>query len=121
MSWLVWVGCSVAFLAIGAYAVRAGRTGVVKVYASACLVLFLMTMFRFGYLFGEAFAPWPWILCTALAPATVILAFVVVQRERAVVMGRAGTREATASAAMLYGAGAMHDSGGIDTSGGAEM
>ena len=121
MSWLSWLGCSLAFLALGGYAMRAGQTGIVRIYAVSCIVLFLMTMFRFGYLFGETFAPWPWILCTALAPATVILAVIALQRDRYRVMGPPGGPEATASAAIVYGAGNMHEPGGVDAGSGGEM
>ena len=121
MSWLIWLSCSLAFLVLGGYAMRAGRSGIVRIYAGSCIVLFLMTMFRFGYLFGETFAPWPWILCTALAPATAILGFVALQRDRDRVMGPRGGAEATASAAIVYGAGTMHETGSADAGSGGEM
>jgi hypothetical protein len=122
MMWLAWLLCTLAFVLVGGAFMRAGRTGIVKAYALACAVFFVLTLFRFGYVFGEAFAAWPWIICTALVPATAILAFVAVQRDRAEVMGRAGGgREAVAASAVMYGAGAMHDSGGMGAGGGAEM
>ena len=123
MGWMTWFLCTIAFLALGGALMRSGRTGIVKIYIGACLVFFLMTMFKFGHLFGAAFAPVPWVLCTALVPAIAILAFVSIRRDRAEVLGTSGGREATASAAILYGAGATHDgvAGGGDVSGGAEM
>ncbi len=121
MNWLAWLVLSLGFLAVGGQLMRRGRTGIVTVYAAACVVLFLLTLFRFGHLFGDAFAPWPWILCTAVFPATLILAIVAVRRDREAVMGAPGSREAATTAAVVYGAGATHDSGGVDASGGGEM
>ena len=73
-----------------------------------------------GYAVGESLALWIWMLCTALAASTLILANAALKRDRAEVLGASRGREAIASAAVIHGAGSPHEGGG-DAGGGGEI
>ena len=121
MMWIAWMGCSAVLVLAGGYAMRRGNVGVVKLYAGASALMFVLTVFKAGHAIGPAFAAWPWILCCSFAVAMVILGIVAVRRDRAEVMGTPGSREAMTTAAVIYGAGATHEGAGSESSGGAEM
>lgn len=115
MSWIGWLASVVALCFVGTYFIRTGKIKIVKLYAVSCLVLLLMSLTNFALLFGTSFSAWPGMVLSVLAPATLILAIIVLQRDRAAVMGRQTDRDALATAAIVYGA-----SGGYGAGGGAE-
>jgi len=114
MGWIVWLVLTAAVFVVGGLLMRRGTPHVAKYCTIVCVVLFVATLFKLGHAFGPGFAPLPWMLFSVLAPGTIFFLFWAAKRDRALVMGAAGKRDAHASAAIMYGAGAgaMHEGGG---------
>ncbi len=125
MSWIAWLVGAAALFFVGAYFLRIGKTRIIKLYAICCVALLLMALTDFGLMFGTSFASWPGAILSVLAPATLILAVLGVQRDRAAVMGRPEDRDAPTTAAVIYGASGVHGAGGgadgNDAGGGMEV
>ena len=80
MMWIAWLGCSAMLVLAGGFAMRRGNVGIVKLYAGASALMFVLTVFKAGHAIGPAFAAWPWILCCSFVVAMVILGIVAVRR-----------------------------------------
>ncbi|MGI9524372.1 MAG: hypothetical protein ACR2PG_22300 [Hyphomicrobiaceae bacterium] len=120
MIWFFWLVLVVALSVFGARMIHTGKTSVVRYCAIGCVTTFAMIIAGVGYAVGVSLALWLWMLCTALAASTVILAIVAFKRDRTEVLGASRGREAIASAAVMHGAGSPHE-GGVDAGGGGEM
>lgn len=109
MNWtILLLGAVIAFLP-GAYLLRAGKPGVVRLYQAACLLLLLAWIFDVGAMLSPDLAPWPKYLFAMLAPGTLMMMGWNVQNDRKRVMGSTqAERDALATAAVLYGAGHHH-------------
>ena len=111
MSWAIWLaGAAILFLP-GAYLFRAGKPKIIRVYLLGCTLLLLAWVFDLGASLDPELAHWPKMLLAMLAPGTLLLAVLGVQRDRERVMGATREeRDALATAAVLYGAGHHHAS-----------
>lgn len=113
MGWIAWLASTIALFLIGAHFFRAGSKWIVRSYVGACLFLFVMHFMNVAIVFGADYVSWPKYVMFAFLPGTAILVVWAIKRDREEVMGRPGDREATATAAIVYGAGSYAEVGDI--------
>ena len=54
--WIAWLGCSAILVLAGGFAMRGSNVGVVKLYAAASALMFVLTVFRAGHAIAPTFA-----------------------------------------------------------------